>query len=175
MNGPVGSRSASFCHFRPLGTKPQCGFVLFGEGAERERLEARAAELGIASRFRMPGFTPDLDKFLPFADVVVLPSFTEGLPNVALEASAAGVPVVATAVGGTPEVVADERSGFLVPSGQPSAIAAKLRELLASAELRTRMGTAGRNRMRAEFTFAAQAERYAELFQSLTPTRRATA
>lgn len=157
-----------------LKTNPQCGFVLFGEGGEREKLEARAVELGIANRFRMPGFSPDLDKFLPFADVVVLPSFTEGLPNVALEASAAGIPVVATAVGGTPEVIADQRTGFLVPSGQPTAIAAKLRELLDSAELRTRMGTAGRNRMQSEFTFDAQAERYAELFQSLT-TRRAAA
>jgi glycosyltransferase involved in cell wall biosynthesis len=154
-----------------LKTNPHCGFVLFGDGAERAKLEARARELGIADRFRMPGFTPDLDKYLPFADVVVLPSFTEGLPNVALEASAAGIPVVATAVGGTPEVIADGHTGFLVPSGQPTAIADKLRTLLDSAELRARMGTAGRNRMRAEFTFAAQAERYAELFQSLTPRR----
>ena len=154
-----------------LRTNPQCGFVLFGDGAERAKLEARARELGIADRFRMPGFTPDLDKYLPFADVVVLPSFTEGLPNVALEASAAGIPVVATAVGGTPEVIADGDTGFLVPSGQPTAIADKLRTLLDSAELRARMGTAGRTRMRAEFTFAAQAERYAELFQSLTPRR----
>lgn len=157
-----------------LKTNPRSGFVLFGEGGEREKLDARVRELGIADRFRMPGFTADFDKFLPFADVVVLPSFTEGLPNVALEASAAGIPVVATAVGGTPEVIADQRSGFLVPSGQPTAIADKLRLLLNSAELRVRMGTAGRHRMRDEFTFAAQAERYAELFESL-PTRRAAA
>jgi glycosyltransferase involved in cell wall biosynthesis len=156
-----------------LKTNPHSGFVLFGEGGEREKLEARVRELGIAARFRMPGFTPDLDKFLPFADVVVLPSFTEGLPNVALEASAAGIPVVATAVGGTPEVIADGDTGFLVPSGQPVAIADRLRLLLNSIELRARMGTAGRQRMRDEFTFAAQAERYAELFHSLTARRAA--
>lgn len=156
-----------------LKTNPRSGFVLFGEGAERAKLEARVAELGIADRFRMPGFTADLDKFLPFADAVVLPSFTEGLPNVALEASAAGIPVVATAVGGTPEVIADGQNGFLVPSGRPAAVAEKLRLLLDSSELRTRMGTAGRERMRVEFTFAAQAERYAELFHSLTARRAA--
>ena len=156
-----------------LKTNPQCGFVLFGEGPERAALEARVRELGIVARFRMPGFTADLDKFLAFADVVVLPSFTEGLPNVALEASAAGVPVVATAVGGTPEVIADGQTGFLVPSGQPAAIADRLRQLLDSADLRARMGTAGRERMRAEFTFAAQAERYAELFHSLVARRAA--
>jgi glycosyltransferase involved in cell wall biosynthesis len=154
-----------------LKTNPHCGFVLFGDGAERAKLEARTRELGVADHFRMPGFTPELDKYLPFADVVVLPSFTEGLPNVALEASAAGVPVVATAVGGTPEVVADGDTGYLVPSGQPAALAGKLRALLDSAELRARMGTAGRNRMQAEFTFAAQADRYAELFHGLTRRR----
>ena len=78
----------------------------------------------------LPGFRTDLDSLIGAADVVVLPSFTEGLPNVALEASAAGVPVVATAVGGTPEVVADGETGFLVPPGSPTAIAAKVGELL---------------------------------------------
>lgn len=146
---------------------PTAGFVLFGEGAERPKLEARVRELGIGARFVMPGFTAELDKFLPWADVAVLPSFTEGLPNVALEASAAGLPVVATAVGGTPEVVADGQTGLLVPSGQPERIGEALNRLLADEPLRTRLGTAGRERMRAEFTFEAQAAKYAELFERL--------
>src|SRR5206468_12846000 len=70
---------------------PTAGFVLFGDGAERAKLVARARELGLAGRFVLPGFTDQLDRFLPWADAVVLPSFTEGLPNVALEAAAAGV------------------------------------------------------------------------------------
>ncbi len=146
---------------------PTAGFVLFGEGGERAKLEARVAELGLAALFRMPGHSADLDRYLPWADVVVLPSFTEGLPNVALEASAAGVPVVATAVGGTPELVADGESGFLVPSGQPDVIAERVSRLLADEPLRKRLGTAGRERMRREFSFEAQAERYAELFDRL--------
>lgn len=147
---------------------PTAAFVLFGEGAERVKLEARVRELGIAERCVMPGFTAELDKFLPWADVVVLPSFTEGLPNVALEASAAGIPVVATAVGGTPEVVADGASGLLVSSGQPERITEALNCLLADESLRSRMGAAGRERMRAEFTFEGQAAKYAELFERLT-------
>ena len=83
----------------------------------------------------MPGFRDDLDSLLPAADLVVLPSFTEGLPNVALEAAAAGVPVVATAVGGTPEVVADGVTGLLVPPGQPRAMARAVSTLLGDAAL----------------------------------------
>lgn len=146
---------------------PTAGFVLYGEGAERTRLEAKIRELGIADRFVMPGFTDSLDRLLPWADVAVLPSFTEGLPNVALEASAAGVPVVATAVGGTPEVVADSETGFLVSPGRPTELAAKIGDLLADALLRRRMGDAGRRRMREQFTFAAQAREYVSLFERL--------
>lgn len=147
---------------------PHAGFVLFGEGGERAKLEERVRELGIASRFVLPGFSAELDQFLPWADVVTLPSFTEGLPNVALEASAAGVPVVATAVGGTPEVVADGVSGLLVPSGSPEQLTEALSQLLSDATLRTKLGAGGRHRMRAEFTFEAQAAKYAELFERLT-------
>ena len=146
---------------------PHAGFVLFGEGVERAKLEQQLTELGIANHFRMPGHTPDLDRFLPWADVVVLPSFTEGLPNVALEASAAGVPVVATAVGGTPEVIAEGVSGLLVPSGQPGMIADRLNRLLGDEPLRKALGAGGRKRMTDGFTFEAQAERYADLFERL--------
>ena len=148
---------------------PAAGFVLFGEGALRPELERRVAELGLAGRFILPGFRTDLDSLIGAADVVVLPSFTEGLPNVALEASAAGVPVVATAVGGTPEAIADGDTGFLVPPGDPHALAAKVGELLRSPLLRRRMGEAGRQRMRELFTFGAQAAAYLRLFESVRP------
>ncbi len=142
---------------------PAAGVVLLGEGVLRPELERRIAELGLAGRFVMPGFRTDLDSLIGAADVVVLPSFTEGLPNVALEASAAGVPVVATAVGGTPEAVADGETGFLVPPGEPMVLAARVGELLRDAGLRSRFGAAGRQRMRTLFTFEAQAEAYLKL------------
>jgi glycosyltransferase involved in cell wall biosynthesis len=148
---------------------PAAGFVVFGEGALRPELERQAARLGLAGRFVLPGFRTDLDSLVPAADIVALPSFTEGLPNVALEAGAAGIPVVATAVGGTPEVVADGVTGFLVPPGDPAALAAKLGELLRDPRLRRTMGEAGRRRMRERFTFAAQAAAYLKLFATLRP------
>ena len=136
---------------------PDARFILFGEGAERAKLEARVAELGLRGKFILPGLTTELDRYLAVADVVVLPSYTEGLPNVALEASAAGVPVVATAVGGTPEVIQHEETGLLVPSGQPQKLAEALNRLLKSEPLRRVMGAAGQRRMQAHFTFEAQA------------------
>ncbi|MBX9580760.1 MAG: glycosyltransferase [Gemmataceae bacterium] len=150
-----------------LRNDPDIGFVLFGEGAMRPDLERRVTDLGLVGRFVLPGFRSDLDRLLPAADVVVLPSFTEGLPNVALEASAAGVPVVATAVGGTPEVVADGETGLLVPPGDPAALAGSLLHLLRDPALRSRAGAAGQRRMRERFTFAAQAAAYLALFARL--------
>jgi glycosyltransferase involved in cell wall biosynthesis len=151
-----------------LKLQPNAGFIIFGEGVERPTMESRIRELGLIGRVVLPGFTAQLDKYLPWADVVVLPSFTEGLPNVALEASAAGVPVVATAVGGTPEVIADEETGFLVPSGNPSMLGERITRLLGDAELRKRFGNAGRVRMETQFTFAGQAKAYESLFDRLT-------
>jgi glycosyltransferase involved in cell wall biosynthesis len=150
---------------------PHAHFILFGEGGERAKMEARVAELGLHDKFLMPGLTAELDRYLPQADVVVLPSYTEGLPNVALEASAAGVPIVATAVGGIPEVVQHEETGILVPSGQPRKLAAALNRLLQSEELRKEMGVAGQRRMQAQFTFEAQARQYEMLFEKITTAK----
>lgn len=142
-------------------------FVLFGEGGERSKLEQLINEQGLINRFVLAGFRADLDHFLPWADVVVLPSFTEGLPNVALEASASGTPVVATSVGGTPEVIKDRITGYLVPPGDPKAIADHILEACQSQEHRKRMGEAGRRHMREQFSFEAQAQAYQVLFDHL--------
>jgi glycosyltransferase involved in cell wall biosynthesis len=142
-------------------------FVLFGEGTLRPELERRVAELGLANRFVLPGFRSDLDSLIAAADVVTLPSLTEGLPNVALEASAAGVPVVATAVGGTPEVIADGETGLLLAPGDSAALAHQLNVLLNDAGLRARFGAAGRTRMHERFTFEAQAAAYMKLFDEV--------
>ena len=109
----------------------------------------------------------DLVKFLPHLDLFALSSFTEGLPVAVLEAMAAGVPVVATAVGGTPEVVEEGVCGRLVPPGDPGALAQRLKELLANDGDLQVMGERGRQRVREHFTFVAQAEQYQRLFQKL--------
>jgi glycosyltransferase involved in cell wall biosynthesis len=148
---------------------PDAAFILFGDGPLRAALERRIAELNLADHLVLPGFRADLDDCLGAFDVTVLPSFTEGLPNVVLESFAARVPVVATAVGGTPEIVLDGDNGYLVPPGQPAALAQRLLDLLASSTQRRQMGLRGYQRVCEGFTFEAQAREYQALFERLAP------
>jgi len=141
--------------------------VLFGDGVQRTLLERQVEEAGLSDHFKLVGFHQDLDNYLPWADMMTLPSFTEGLPNVALEASAAGVPVVATAVGGTPEVVRDGLNGFLVPPGDIALLAERIGDLCDDGRLRQKLGDAGERLMRDEFSFAGQADAYRRLFDRL--------
>ena len=146
----------------------ETGFVLFGEGPLRDDLERRVRERGLAERFVFAGFRTDLERFLPWCDVAVSSSHTEGLPINVLEAQAAGVPVVATAVGGTPEVVEDGVGGYLVPPGDPAALARRIADVLRDESSRKTMGERGRQRICEEFTCAAQAMQYLRLFERLT-------
>jgi glycosyltransferase involved in cell wall biosynthesis len=153
-------------------SRPGVGFVLFGDGPLRDALGHQIAQHQLERHFVLAGFTPELDRWLPGFDLTVLPSHTEGLPNVVLESLAARVPVVATAVGGTPEVVDDGVSGYLVPPGQSTALARRILDVLANDALRRRMGQQGHRRVREAFTFAAQAWHYRRLFETLVPARR---
>ena len=150
---------------------PDVGFVIFGEGPLREELSRQIEAAGLAGRCLLAGFRDDLDGLLSHLDLLVLPSFTEGLPNVVLEAFAAGIPVVATAVGGTPEVVEDGANGYLVPAGDPAALARRIRDALNVEERRRAMGERGRDRVRNEFTFEAQSAQYQRLFAELAGPR----
>ena len=153
---------------RIIAQHPQARFIQFGDGIERPLMEQRIKQLGLTNRFVLAGFRADLDAYLPWADVFVLPSYTEGLPNVLLEASAAGVPCVATAVGGSPEVVRDEHTGFLVEPGQPDVIANRVGLLLGNEAMRREFGENAQQFMRDQFTFEAQGRAYLELIQRLT-------
>jgi glycosyltransferase involved in cell wall biosynthesis len=152
---------------RVLERDPAAGFLVFGEGPCRRRLTRQIERTGLGGAFVLAGFRADLDRFMPFFDLLALPSFTEGMPNVVLEAFAAGVPVVSTAVGGAPEVVEDGVSGFLVPAGDAEALADRIAEALASEERLRDMGLHGRQRVHEYFTFAAQARAYRRLFAEL--------
>jgi glycosyltransferase involved in cell wall biosynthesis len=148
---------------------PDAGVVLFGEGRCRERLERRIAAEGLTNSVVLGGFRTDLDRLLPHFDLLVLPSYTEGLPNVVLEACAAGVPVVATAVGGTPEVLG--AGGVLVPPGDPVALAAGIEAALGRGAGLRDVGEQGRRHVAQHFSFAAQARRYLTLLGELLPRR----
>jgi len=145
------------------------GFLLFGEGPCKASLVKQIHAAGLSRSFVLSGFRADLDRFFPFLDLLVLPSYTEGLPNVVLEAFAARVPVVATAVGGTPEVVSDGVNGFLVPPGDADVLAGRILAALADEDRRLEMGLRGHKRICEDFTFAAQARAYARLFARLAP------
>jgi glycosyltransferase involved in cell wall biosynthesis len=152
---------------RVLTEDPAAGVVLFGDGPLREALARQVERAGLARRVVLAGFRADLDRYIPWLDVMVLPSYTEGLPNVVLEACAAGVPVVATAVGGTPEVIEDGENGYLVSPGDARTLAGSILAVLDSEDMGRGMGETGRRRAREEFTFEAQALQYRRLFAEL--------
>jgi glycosyltransferase involved in cell wall biosynthesis len=154
---------------RVLRTHPSAGFILFGEGPERARLQQQINAAGLTHTFILCGFRADLDRFLPHFDLLVLPSYTEGLPNVVLEAFAAGVPVVGTAVGGTTEVIEEGVSGHLVPPGDADVMAERIDALLGGADKLPEMGRRGRRRVQEKFGFTTQARLYHELFEKLCP------
>jgi glycosyltransferase involved in cell wall biosynthesis len=154
---------------RVLQEQPSTGFVLFGEGPERAKLQKQINAAGLGQSFALAGFRADLDRFLPHFDLLVLPSYTEGMPNVVLEAFAAGVPVVATAVGGTPEVIEDGVSGYLVDAGDDETMADRILQALDDPDALPDMGRKGRMSVQEKFGFATQAELYRELFEQLRP------
>jgi glycosyltransferase involved in cell wall biosynthesis len=154
---------------RVLEAQPEVGFVIFGHGVCRQLLQQQIAFMGLNGSVVLGGFRNDLDRFISQLDLFVLPSYTEGLPNVVLEACAAGVPVVATAVGGTPEVITEGENGFLVPPGDPDALASRILEAIECEERLREMGFMGRQRILEKFTFPAQVESYRSLINRLVP------
>lgn len=131
----------------------------------RGRLRARASHLAAAGRIRLLDDRSDVPELLADADVLVRAAREEGLPNIALEAMAMRVPVVATAICGTPEAVADGETGRLVPPADPGAIERAVGELLdAPAEARAAMGARARSRVERDFTLDGMADGYERLF-----------
>jgi glycosyltransferase involved in cell wall biosynthesis len=125
---------------------PDAGYVVIGDGPQRGMLERLAADLGVAVSFL--GFRPDGPALVGELDLLVIPSFSEGTPLVVLEGAAAGVPVVATPVGGIPEQVSDGIEGLLVPPGDDRALADACRRILADRAFGARLAAAAADRLR---------------------------
>lgn len=123
---------------------PDAVLLLWGDGPERSRLEARAVELRVDQQVRFVGFRTDAPSYLPLLDCFVLPSLSEGLGYAVMEAMVAGLPVVATRVGGIPELVRDGAQALLVEPANPAALAEALARVLLDRELATRLGGAAR-------------------------------
>jgi glycosyltransferase involved in cell wall biosynthesis len=151
---------------RALGKLPSGSFeaVIVGEGPDRGLLEREVDALGLAGRVRLAGERRDVPDLLADADVFVLSSRSEGHPVAILEAMAAGLPVVASRVGGVPEQVSHGETGLLVEPGDPDALAAALQLLATDPALRLRLGAAGRERAERFFDLDAFRRAHVELY-----------
>jgi glycosyltransferase involved in cell wall biosynthesis len=150
---------------------PEVSFVLAGEGPMRGELEARVAQLGVGDRVRFLGRREDVPALLAACDVFCLPSLYEGSSLAVLEAMAAGIPVVSSAIGGTEELIEGGRSGLLVPPGDAKALAAALRRVLGDAELRGNLAAKARERVDDGLTREQNAERIMSVYSGLLGSR----
>jgi glycosyltransferase involved in cell wall biosynthesis len=146
--------------------------LIAGDGPERADLERQARVLGLGHDTRFLGNRRDVPALLAAADVFVLASLWEGLPLALLEAMAAGLPSVVTAVGGNPEVIDNGESGLLVPAADEPAFAAALRRLLRDPEQRRRMGQAARKKFNEQFSLRRFVETHENLYEAILAERR---
>ena len=146
---------------------PGARLWLVGNGPRREVLEQKVSDLGLAGRVKFLPATQDIRQLYRQADVFVLSSVAEALPNVVLEAMAAGLPVVATRVGGLPEAVVPEDTGLLVSPRDVTGLTAALGRLLDDPGARRNLGRRGRERVLQQFSFEAMVSRHEEVWARL--------
>ncbi len=146
---------------------PEARFLLFGKGPLDRELWRRCAELGVAHAVRFPGFRTDLERVLPCLHVLVHPALQEGLGVALLQAAAAGVPIVASAVGGIPELIRHKVQGLLVEPGDPVAISQAVQCLLQEPEFAQRLGQAARERVQGTFSVPTMAARHLQIYRAL--------
>lgn len=139
--------------------------LLLGEGGGRERLEGKVRELDLKDRVYMPGYVNNARKYLPFLQIFALPSLTEGLPIVLLEAMMAGVPIVASRVGGIPNVLAAGRAGRLIEAGNVEALIQAIAETMQKSENVAQRIAEARRRVCEEYSSRIMAEKYREIYQ----------
>lgn len=143
---------------------PAWHIAIAGRGEEDASLRRLADELGLSGCTTLLGFREDVADILAAADVYVMPSLSEGMPLALVEAMLAGLPIIASDVGGIPEVVERDRDALLTPAGDPAALAQALERLMRDPELRAAIAGAARNRARAEFTVERMVDRYEVLY-----------
>jgi len=148
-------------------TYPRAALLLAGTGPERAFIEERVRALGLGSRVVLAGYRPEARALIASADLLLLASIEEGMPNVLLEAMAAGVAQVATRVGGAEEAVEEGVTGFLVPPRDPVLLAERALKILGDDALRRRMGEASRARFAERFSTSRMAGEHEALYASL--------
>src|SRR5262249_22749043 len=152
---------------RIAAVEPKAHFLLVGDGALRREIEEQAARVGVNDRVHLLGDRNDAALIAAGFDVAVSASLHEGLPNAVMEAMAAGAPVVATAVGGTPELVIDGATGFLVPPADVDALARRILDTLRNPESSARIAAQGRRRVLAQFGMRRMVESVERLYDEM--------
>lgn len=152
---------------------PQARVLLFGQGPLVDAVKARVAgDPTLAARVQLPGFRRDMDRVLPCLDVLAHPAYMEGLGVALLQAAACAVPIVGGRAGGIPEIVQPGVNGTLIEPGDVGGLARALNELLDSADLRARMGVAGRAWVEQHFSIDAMVEGNLAVYRRLATSGR---
>ena len=154
-----------------LRERPNCQFLFVGDGPERASLEALASSLAIGSSVRFVGHRADVPSLLKASGLFVLPSLWEGMPNALLEAMAAGLPVVATAVEGSREIIRNEESGLLVPPENPDALANAILRVLNDPLFSSRLACAAQSAVMQRFVNSTATAAYEQLYRRLIAAR----
>lgn len=144
--------------------RPELQAVLLGDGPEHDALQARIDGAGLQQRIHLAGYQQDMPAWLARLSVLVLSSRTEGTPMILLEAMRAGVPVAAFAVGGVPDMLADERSALLAPPGDGAALGARVARLLDDRRLALRLAAEARSRQLDHYHLPTLAQRWDRLY-----------
>ena len=140
--------------------------IIIGEGKQRSILEEMIATLGISEKVMLTGFRPAAKNYFPTMKTLVIPSFTEGLPMVALEAMHAGLPIIATRVGGLPEVLEDGRAGMLVEKGSTEMLSRAIVKMANDPSLCKEYAYRGKKRVAENFSSAAMADSYLKIYNN---------
>jgi glycosyltransferase involved in cell wall biosynthesis len=151
--------------------RPDARLVLVGEGPLLSEVRQLVADRNLSANVRFLGLRKDVGRLLSAADLFLLTSVTEGIPLAVIEAMAAGLPVVATRVGGTGEVVEDGQTGLLAPAGDPEGLARSVLRIAEDPTLANRMGQRGRERAWVAFSEDQMLANYANLYREMRPTR----
>lgn len=146
----------------------EISLLIVGDGPQTEYLTAVINDLYLQDLVYLTGDRDDIPELLRTMDIFVLPSLAEGISNTLLEAMATGLPLIATNVGGNPELVRDKVNGFLVPSADVEAMADAMESLVSNYELRTRMGAAGRELVSEKFSWTTTVEAYLAVYDAVT-------
>jgi glycosyltransferase involved in cell wall biosynthesis len=154
-----------------LAKYPDAEFWIIGDGSCREALLALARNMGVCHRFRFLGHREDVASLLSQVDLFVLPSRSEAFPNSLTEAMAAGLPAIATAVGGIPELITDGQTGRLVPTGNPVALAGAMLDLLNEPTRAVELGRAARRRIEQTYSFDRMIDAFTTLYLSEVAAR----